>query len=389
MRWRHWPVLVFGSSGYAIGVIGGAGIGLAYVCPVAACVKWFPDLRGLITGLAVAGFGGGAFLFIKLAGNWGGLIARDGVSGTWLAYAAIFALAITAGAALLRNPPRGWRPAGWSPPQVAASGPVANHEFTQGEAIRTRPFWILWVAFLFAGGCGMMVISSLKDFGVQEGGLSEAQADGALGLLALFNALGRINWGWVSQWLTPRRTLVLISMLQAIMVVRTDRNGWQRLDARDCRLLGRLSLRRQHVAVSALTAEYFGTRHLGANYGLVFTGYGVGGVVGPMLAGQVWDWTHSYYWAFVPAAAGCLLAMVLALALGPLGHRRRLKALSVACAFSIAFCSAGLGCGNFRPSDSIVLVTISATSARAPHFASAGITCHGAHFVLVAVIAAS
>ena len=153
----------------------------------------------------------------------------------------------------------------------------------------------------------MMVISSLKDFGVQEGGLSEAEADGALGLLALFNALGRINWGWVSQWLSARRTLILISVLQAVMVLALIEMGGQiwTLEIAGCwvgfMFGGNMSL------FPLLTAEYFGTRHLGANYGLVFTGYGVGGVLGPMLAGQVWDRTHSYYWAFVPAAARLLV----------------------------------------------------------------------------------
>jgi OFA family oxalate/formate antiporter-like MFS transporter len=297
---------------FGIGVLGGIGIGLAYVCPVAACVKWFPDLRGLITGLAVAGFGGGAFLFIKLAGAWGALIAREGVSGTWLTYAAVFAVSITLGASLLRNPPAGWRPAGWSPPQLAA-GAVAVHEWTQAEAVRTRTFWLLWVAFVFAGGCGMMVISSIKDFGVQGGGISDIEADGALGLLALFNALGRITWGSVSQWLSARRTLVLISLLQAIMLFALVEMGghvWT-FDLAACwvgfHFGGNMSL------FPLLTAEYYGTRNLGANYGLIFTGYGVGGLVVPMFAGQVWDRTHSYFWAFVPAAAGCLLAMALAM----------------------------------------------------------------------------
>ncbi len=111
------PAVLFG-----VGIIGGAGIGLGYVCPIAACVKWFPDLRGLITGLAVAGFGGGAYLFIKLAGNWGGLLAAEGVSHTFLTYAAIFALFVTLGASLLRNPPPpAWQPIGWAPRAVATA----------------------------------------------------------------------------------------------------------------------------------------------------------------------------------------------------------------------------------------------------------------------------
>ena len=301
-----------------VGVIGGAGIGLGYVCPIAACVKWFPDLRGLVTGLAVAGFGGGAFLFIKLAGNWGGLLAAEGISFTFLTYAAIFAVFVTLGASLLRNPPAGWQPAGWAP-AIANSRRVSTvvPDFEQADTVRTRSFWMLWLAFMFASSCGMMVIGSLKDFGIREGRLSDFEAEGALGLLALFNALGRITWGWVSQRLGPRQTLVLISFLQAAMVVALIEMGtkvWT-LEVAACwvgfHFGGNLAL------FPLLTAEYFGTRHLGANYGLMFTGYGVGGVAGPMLAGSVWDMLGSYRWAYLPAAGGCLLAMALALAVRP------------------------------------------------------------------------
>lgn len=298
-----------------IGVIGGAGIGFGYVCPIAACVKWFPDLKGVITGLAVAGFGGGAYLFIKLAGAWGGLLPAEGVPGTFLTYAGIFVVVITAGALLLRNPPPGWIPDGWQPGAAGGAGRIAAREFTQRETLGSPSFWLLWLAFACASSCGLMVISSLKDFGVREGGLSEAEAEGALGLLAIFNALGRIVWGSVSQRLTPRRTLVVVSLLQALMVVSLIELGskvWT-LEVAACwvgfHFGGNLAL------FPLLTAEYFGTKNLGANYGLVFTAYGVGGVLGPILAGQVWDTVHSYRWAFFPAAAGCLVAMTLAMAL--------------------------------------------------------------------------
>ncbi|MBX9789687.1 MAG: OFA family MFS transporter [Pirellulales bacterium] len=301
----------------SVGVIGGAGIGLGYVCPIAACVKWFPDLKGLITGLAVAGFGGGAFLFIKLAGAWGGLLASYGVPGTFLAYSCIFAVVVSCGALLLRNPPAGWRPAGWQPRAIAPTGADFVAEYSQLESLRTSSFWMLWLAFMFASSCGLMVIGSLKDFGVREGGLSDAEAEGALGLLALFNAAGRIAWGSVSQWLGARRTLAAISLLQALMVLALMRMGgrvWT-LEIAACwvgmQFGGNLAL------FPLLTAEYFGVRHLGANYGLVFTAYGVGGVLGPMLAGGVWDVLGSYEWAYLPAAVGCLLAMTLAIVMRP------------------------------------------------------------------------
>ena len=301
----------------SIGVIGGAGIGCGYVCPIAACVKWFPDLKGPITGLAVAGFGGGAYLFIKLAGNWGGLLATQGVPTTFLAYAAIFAIAVPAGALLLRNPPPGWKPEGWQPSQLHPSLSIAPRDFDQRQTLRTRAFFMIWLAFMFASSCGLMIIGSLKDFGVREGGLSEGQAEAALGLLALFNAAGRIAWGSLSQRLGVRPALVTISLLQAFMALALIELGsreWT-LELAACwvgfMFGGNLAL------FPLLTAEFFGTKNLGANYGLVFTAYGAGGVLGPMLAGGVWDQLHSYRWAFIAASAGCLLAMSLAFALRP------------------------------------------------------------------------
>src|SRR5262249_17793198 len=109
----------------SIGVLGGAGIGLGYVCPIAACVKWFPDLRGSIPGGGVAGWGGGAFLFTRLAGAWGGVLGAEGVPATFLTFAGIFAACITAGSLLLCNPPAGWAPTGWQPPALAGTSSAA------------------------------------------------------------------------------------------------------------------------------------------------------------------------------------------------------------------------------------------------------------------------
>src|SRR5262249_8937676 len=136
----------------------------------------------------------------------------------------------------------------------------------------------------------------------------------ALALLALFNALGRITWGAVSQTLGARRTLVTISLLQALMLLVLLKLGsevWT-LEIAACwvgfHFGGNLAL------FPLLTSEYFGTKHLGANSGVVFTAYGTGGVAGPILAGAIWDNLHSYRWAFLSAAAGCAIAMLLALA---------------------------------------------------------------------------
>jgi OFA family oxalate/formate antiporter-like MFS transporter len=289
-----------------VGVVGGAGIGCAYVCPIAACLKWFPKAKGPITGLAVAGFGAGAYVFINLAGSWAGLLSRGGVPLAFRTFGLIFLAVGGTGALLLANPPSWERPVAGGP-SAGPSGP----ELDQSESVRTPTFWLLWSAFMLSSGSGLMIISALKDFGVAEGGMSEAAADQALGLLALFNGLGRISWGTLGQTFSPRRAAVALMLLQAAMLLSLPLLGASvlLLALGGCwvgfQFGGNLSL------FPLLTAERFGLRHLGANYGLVFTAYGVGGVVGPLLAGSVWDALGSYRWAFWAAAAASLAASAL------------------------------------------------------------------------------
>ena len=198
--------------GFWIGVVGGIGIGCAYVCPIAACLKWYPDAKGLITGLAVAGFGAGAYLFINLAGSWAGLLSAGGVPLAFRAYGLIFLVVGGLGALLLSNPP------GYD----AAAAKAAGHDdsdLTQAECVRTRSFPLMWSAFMLSSGAGLLVISALKDFGVAEGGMSEAAAEQALGLLALFNGLGRISWGTLGQKIGPRLALMGLTVLQAAMLL--------------------------------------------------------------------------------------------------------------------------------------------------------------------------
>jgi len=308
-----WPMFVL------IGIIGGAGIGLGYVCPIAACVKWFPDMKGFITGMAVAGFGAGAFIFVKLGGAWGGLIATSGVNFTFLVFGIIFLAAVVAGALMLSNPPSGWKPAGWEPPAPKQGGAPAGNvpDLTQGQCVRTVQFWMIWLSFVFSAGCGLMVIKCLKEFGQLEGGLSAADAGTALGLLALFNGLGRVVWGTASQKLTARGALTLMTLLQAGMMFALIGMGSSvfLLGLAAC-WIG-FNFGGNFALFPLLTAENFGTKNLGGNYGAVFTAYGIGGIAGPMLAGGVWDSLHSFKWAFIPAAIACLAAMALALMLHP------------------------------------------------------------------------
>ena len=301
-----------------IGIVGGGGIGLGYVCPIAACVKWFPDMKGFITGMAVAGFGAGAFIFVKLGGAWGGLVANSGVNATFLVFGIIFFVSVVVGALLLSNPPSGWKPAGWEPPAPKEGGaPAKVADLTQGEVVKTAQFWMIWLAFVFSAGCGLMVIKCLKNFGINEGGLDAAAAGNALGLLALFNGLGRIAWGTVSQKMTARGALILMTLLQGLMMFVLLGMGSSVMTLAVAACWIGFNFGGNFALFPLLTAENFGTKNLGANYGAVFTAYGIGGIAGPMLAGGVWDTLGSYRWAFIPAGIACLAAMILGFMIHP------------------------------------------------------------------------
>jgi MFS transporter, OFA family, oxalate/formate antiporter len=299
-----------------VGVIGGSGIGLGYVCPIAACVKWFPDMKGFITGLAVAGFGAGAFIFVKLGGPWADLIFTCGVSTTYLIFGIIFVITVVLGSLLLSNPPPGWKPEGWIPP--APKNPAAAtkaRDLTQSQCVRTPQFWMIWFAFVFSAGCGLMVIGCLKDFGIREGGLSAEAAGTALGLLALFNGLGRIVWGTLTQKVGARNALVMMALLQAGMMFLLLGMGTKVVTLAIAACWVGFNFGGNFAVFPLLTAEDFGTKNLGANYGAVFTAYGIGGIVGPILSGGVWDALGSYQWAFIPAGVGCLVTAALGLLL--------------------------------------------------------------------------
>ncbi len=304
---------------FFIGIVGGAGIGMGYVCPIAACVKWFPDLKGIVTGLAVAGFGAGAFIFVKLAGEWGGFISNYGVNGTFTAFGIIFFISVVVGSLLLSNPPAGWKPAGWQPPAAETRAPKAE-DFTQGETIRTSQFWMLWFAFVFSAGSGLMVIGCLKNFGEFVSGLSAATAASALGLLALFNGLGRIVWGTISQKIGARKSIALMTILQAVMLVGILKIGMTEYGLVVAGCWIGFNFGGNFALFPLATAESFGTKNLGANYGAMFTSYGVGGILMPILAGRLWDMFGSYTWAFLTAAIICIVASILAAVVKPPHH---------------------------------------------------------------------
>jgi len=294
-----------------IGLIGGAGIGLAYVCPIAVGMKWFPDKKGLITGLAVAGFGFGAIIWIKLAGGWGGLLASMGVLKVFLIYGIIFGAAVIIGSIWMVNPPEGWKPAGWEPPTTADTEDDSNEstaessaEFMPGEMLRKPQFYGLWVMFIFSGMAGLMTIGIIKLFGIdalgtafKAGGIMDettaiAEASAIAGtamavFYSLANGLGRIIWGTISDKIGRKASLVIMCTLQGIMMLIFYWMGGNKyLLYLGAAIIG-FNFGGNFSLFPTATADFFGTKNVGQNYGWVFTAYGVGGIIGPIMAGKI------------------------------------------------------------------------------------------------------
>ncbi|KGP76644.1 hypothetical protein JT05_03685 [Desulfosporosinus sp. Tol-M] len=258
------------------GVLGGAGIGAGYVCPIATCVKWFPDKKGLITGLAVAGFGAGGLVFAPIAKN---LIAQVGILSTFAYLGVILGVCVIIGAQFLKNPPPGYKPAGWNPPATVAGKASAN-DFTTGEMVKTPQFYLVWVSYLFGAAAGLMIIGNASPI-AQAQGLSLAAATSAVMALSVFNSVGRILWGVVSDKVGRTKTLMVLFVICGLTMLCLKMLTGTSILIGIC-LIG-LCFGGFLALYPSLTADYFGTKNLGMNYGSVFMAYGIAGVGGPML----------------------------------------------------------------------------------------------------------
>ncbi len=332
----YWGMLI------GVGLIGGAGIGLAYVCPIAALVKWFPDKKGLITGLAVAGFGFGALIWVKLTqgfrfgpirltGDWTGLYGQGwNVNEVWMLYGLVFAVFVVIGSLLLVNPPEGWKPTGWKAPTPGTGSVAGATNLTPGQMVRTPQFWGLFITFLFGAMAGLMVIGVIERFGTDKLKAANVPADKALiiagtafGLFyALMNGFGRIAWGWISDRIGRKLAIVLMSAFQGIMMLLLFPAGGHEWGLYLCAAFIGFNFGGNFALFPAATADFFGNKSVGTNYPFVFLSYGVGGIVGPQLAAIARDLggqgdVNAWMWAFIPAGIACLVGAAVSAALKP------------------------------------------------------------------------
>lgn len=283
------------------GVIVGIGNGFGYATPMPVGSKWFPDRRGLVVGLMVGGYGGGQAIFGTLASGW--LVPNVGWRATFQILGGIFFVMTMIGTALLKNPPPGYRPPNWTPSVTAA----ARADLTTREMLATPGFLALWIAYCLGTTAGQMTISQLVPF-ARSAGLGAAVATLSLVVSSCGNAGGRILSGWLSDTLGRLRTLktmVLISAvaMPALFIWRSDVVLFYALVAVVYWCYGT-----QLSVFASTTADFYGTRHLGLNYGVLFTAWGAAGIIGPAIAARAFDRFGDYRYAFFAAAALALVA---------------------------------------------------------------------------------
>lgn len=290
----------------AIGILTGTGLGLGYVVPIAVCIRWFPDMKGLITGLAVAGFGLGAVCWGKMAGTWGNLLATYDIGGVFLIYGVIFIVVVALGSLFMKFPPEGWVPEGYTPP-VATAGVASSSgaaDFSISEMLGTGQFFLIFVCFTISSAAGLACIGLIISYANQElpaafpsitdpvALKAAAKAAAEMAMLVVFpiaNALGRIGWGTASDKIGRKLSILLMVASQgAVILVFPMIVANPLLLAVACAVIG-FNFGGNFALFPTLTADTFGTKRVGQNYPVVFLAYGVGGVAGPLLAGYMGD----------------------------------------------------------------------------------------------------
>ena len=300
--YRHQLWIVWLGSG----VIGGIGLGLGYISPVSTLIKWFPDRRGMATGMAIMGFGGGAMIGSPLADRLMKHFAGSGSVGVWqtfLVLAAVSFVFMMLGAIAYRVPPEGWMPAGWRG-GAAGTPTAAARSMTAAEACRTPQFWLLWMVLCLNVSAGIGVIGMASPM-LQEmfGGLLlgvdvpfeqldagqlgrvAAMAAGFTGLLSLFNIVGRFFWSTLSDALGRKIVYGIFFLLGAMLYAAVPAAGQAGSIGLFCGILCLILTMYGggFAAIPAYLADLFGTRFVGAIHGRLLTAWSVAGILGPVL----------------------------------------------------------------------------------------------------------
>jgi OFA family oxalate/formate antiporter-like MFS transporter len=301
--WVRSPALML----VTFGLVGGMGIGLGYSATTPPAIKWFPPSRkGLITGIVVSGVGLAAVYISPLAQL---LLKAVGIQQTFLCLGLGAIVVVVVLAQLLRNPPAGYQAAATGSAAGAKAAAAPRPSLDWSEMLRTSQFYRLWLMFILAASAGLMIIAHVAI-------IAKEQAHWEWGfvpvvLLAIFNTSGRVVSGIVSDRIGRTQTMVLAFVLQACNMFMFSHYTSSALLVFGSAFTG-LCYGTIFTLMPAATADFYGIKNLGVNYGFLFTGFGVAGVCGPLLGGKIRDLTGSYATSYTISAVMLLVGAALA-----------------------------------------------------------------------------
>jgi OFA family oxalate/formate antiporter-like MFS transporter len=294
------------------GLVAGTGLGFGYIIPIATLVKWFPDRRGMITGLAVAGFGSGALVTAPVANS---LISSVGVGRTFEILGCAYFVIVFLCAFWMRNPPAGWVPAGY---QAQSGRTVARskHDFSLQQALSTWQWYALWMTLFLNTTAGIAIISQASPMAQEISGVSAATAAGLVGLISIANGSGRFIWAWLSDAIGRRAVFLVMFLLQSVaFFLLASAHEFGMLSLLACLIL--LCYGGGFGTMPAFVADYFGSGQIAPIYGMMLTAWGFAAAFGPTLVASVREATGRYQGAMRWLALATLLSAVLPLLLRP------------------------------------------------------------------------
>jgi MFS transporter, OFA family, oxalate/formate antiporter len=294
------------------GVIGGVGLGFAYIVPISVLVKWFPDRRGLMTGIAVGGFGAGALVTAPVATR---LIQSVGVLHTFAYLGIAFFVISVASGYFMENPPEGWQPEGWTPKEKQ-QGQTSAKDLTLGGALKTWQWWALWALLFLNTSAGISIISQEAPMFQELAKVTAIVAAGMVGVVSIGNALGRVFWAWASDTMGRRVTFAVMFILQiALFWFLPSLHSAGAVTTVGFIIL--MCYGGGFGTMPAFAADYFGSANVGSIYGLMLTAWGFASAFGPLLIAHMRQSSGSFTGGLHVIAVVMAISVVLPLLVRP------------------------------------------------------------------------
>ena len=290
------------------GVLGGIGMGMGYICPVATLVKWFPDRRGLMTGVAVCGYGFGAAVMSPVAA-WE--IIRYGVDAAFWTLGVVYLIVVVAAAQFYANPPHGWRPAGWEP-RTAVAKSASAVDFSVNEALGTWQFYLLFLLLFLNVSAGIMIISQASPMAQEMVGMTVLKAAGMVGVISLCNGFGRVLWAWISDIIGRAQVYFLLFLIQAVVFFLLPRiHNWTLFTL--CFAAIGLCYGGGFGTMPSFTADFFGSKYMSGIYGWILLAWGAAAIPSPILIAHLRQTTGRYDQSIHTIAGVMVVAIALPL----------------------------------------------------------------------------